>query len=103
MPNRKQNPDPRQTGALAALLDVPLRVTVEIGSTRLPISELLNLGAGKMVELDQLEGEPLIIKAGGKIIARGVAVEVNGKLAVRITEIVGNEEKSTGGSLPKTG
>ena len=84
---------PTVSSPLAALLDVPLRVTVELGKTRLPLADILRLGPGSVIELDRLEGEPLEIKAGGRLIARGVAVVVNGRLAVRLTEIVDPEEQ----------
>ena len=80
--------DNRIPGNLAALLDVPLKVTVELGRTSLMLAEILRLTSGSVVELEQLENEPLQIKAGGRLIARGVAVVVNGRLAVKITEIV---------------
>jgi flagellar motor switch protein FliN/FliY len=70
------------------LLDVPLRVTVELGGARLTIRELLQLGHGSVVELDKPGGEPLDIKVNGKPIARGEAVIVNEKFGVRLTQIV---------------
>jgi flagellar motor switch protein FliN/FliY len=76
------------TGTLAALLDVPLRITVELGRTQLPLADILRLTSGSLVELDQLASEPLAIKAGGRLIARGVAIVVNGRLGVRLTEII---------------
>ena len=75
-------------GKLAGLLDVPLKVTVELGKTRLSLAEILRLGSGSVIELDRLEGEPLEIKAGGRLFARGVAVVVNGRLGIRLTEIL---------------
>lgn len=73
---------------LGALLDVPLKVTVELGRTSLLVAEILTLRTGGVIELEKLEGEPLDIKVGGKLIARGVAVVVNERLAVRVTEIL---------------
>ncbi len=74
--------------SLDMLLDVPLRVTVELGGARLTIRELLQLGHGSVVELDKPGGEPLDIKVNGKPIARGEAVIVNEKFGVRLTQIV---------------
>ncbi|TMA58582.1 MAG: flagellar motor switch protein FliN, partial [Deltaproteobacteria bacterium] len=53
------------------LLDIPLEVTVEIGRTRLPLRALLQLGAGSVIELAKLAGEPLDVLVNGKPIARG--------------------------------
>jgi flagellar motor switch protein FliN/FliY len=76
------------TASLDLLLDVPLRITVELGGTRLSIRELLQLGHGSVVELDKPGGEPLDVYVNGKAIARGEAVIVNEKFGVRLTEIV---------------
>jgi flagellar motor switch protein FliN/FliY len=74
--------------SLEMLLDVPLRVTVELGGARLTIRELLQLGHGSVVELDKPGGEPLDVYVNGKPIARGEAVIVNDRFGVRLTEIV---------------
>jgi flagellar motor switch protein FliN/FliY len=82
-------PSGSEAGAsLELLLDVPLRVTVELGGARLTIRELLQLGHGSVVELDKPGGEPLDVYVNGKPIARGEAVIVNDKFGVRLTEIV---------------
>lgn len=73
---------------LDLLLDVPLKVSVVLGRTRMPIQDLLQLAPGGIVELDRLAGEPLDIIVGGKLVARGEAVVVNDRLGVRVTEIV---------------
>ena len=89
--NQGKGKKPRIKG-LEHLLDVPVTVTVELGATRVLIQDILALGNGSVVELDRLAGEPLDIKVNGKLIARGVSVTVNGRLAVRVTEIVGEDE-----------
>lgn len=76
------------TASLDLLLDVPLRITVELGGARLSIRELLQLGHGSVVELDKPGGEPLDVYVNGKPIARGEAVIVNEKFGIRLTEIV---------------
>jgi flagellar motor switch protein FliN/FliY len=82
-------PSGSEAGAsLELLLDVPLRVTVELGGARLTIRELLQLGHGSVVELDKPGGEPLDVYVNGKPIARGEAVIVNDRFGVRLTEIV---------------
>lgn len=81
---------------LDLLLDVPLEVTVELGRVRLPIREVLALGAGAVVELSKLAGEPLDVLVNGKPVARGEAVVVNEKFGVRLTEVVSEAERVEG-------
>jgi flagellar motor switch protein FliN/FliY len=78
------------------LLDIPLELTVEIGRTKLPIRTLLSLGAGSVVELGKLVGEPLDVLANGKPIARGEAVMVNDKFGVRLTDVISPSERIAG-------
>ena len=78
------------------LLDIPLEVTVEIGRTRLPLRTLLQLGAGSVIELAKLAGEPLDVLVNGKPIARGEAVMVNDKFGVRLTDVISPSERIAG-------
>ena len=70
------------------ILDVPLKVTVELGRTDIIIKDLLQLGQGSILELDKLAGEPLEILVNGKLIAKGEVVVVNEKFAIRLTDII---------------
>jgi len=76
------------TPNLDFILDIPLKLTVELGRTKLLISDLLQLGQGSIIELNKLAGEPLEILVNDKLIARGEAVVVNEKFGVRITDIL---------------
>lgn len=78
---------------LAMILDIPLRVTVELGRTKMPVSELLNLGQGSVIELNKLAGEPMEVFVNDKLIARGEAVVVNEKFGVRLTDIISTRER----------
>jgi len=78
------------------LLDVPLEVTVEIGRARIAIRDLLHLGAGSVVELAKLAGEPLDVLINGRPIARGEAVMVNDKFGVRLTDVISPSERIAG-------
>jgi flagellar motor switch protein FliN/FliY len=69
------------------LLDVPLRVSVELGRTRMRVQELLELGPGAVVDLDRLAGEPVDILVNGRPIAVGEIVVVNDRYAVRVVSI----------------
>lgn len=70
------------------ILDIPLDVSAQLGSTRLLINELLQLGQGSVIELNKLAGEPLEVLVNGKLVARGEAVVVNEKFGVRLTDII---------------
>lgn len=77
---------------IGLLLDVDLRMTVELGSTTRTIREVLDLNEGAVIELDQLAGEPVAILVNHKPIARGEVVIVDDNFGVRVTEIVGRAE-----------
>ncbi len=78
---------------LELILDIPLRVTVELGRTKMPVSELLNLTQGSVVELSKLAGEPMEVLVNDKLIAKGEAVVVNEKFGVRLTDIISPSER----------
>ena len=78
---------------LNLILDIPLRVTVELGRTKMPVSELLNLTQGSVIELAKLAGEPMEVLVNDKLIARGEAVVVNEKFGVRLTDIISPSER----------
>jgi len=75
------------------ILDIPLEVSVELGRTRMLISELLQLGQGSVIELTKLAGEPLEIFVNQKLIARGEVVVVNEKFGIRMTDIISPAER----------
>lgn len=70
------------------VLDVPLKVTVELGRTKLLINDLLQLGQGSVIELDKLAGEPMEIYVNDKLVAMGEVVVVNEKFGVRLTDVI---------------
>lgn len=77
------------------VLDVPLKVTVELGRTKLLVNDLLQLGQGSVIELDKMAGEPMEIFVNDKLVAMGEVVVVNEKFGVRLTDVmsgVGYEE-----------
>ncbi|HOK06402.1 MAG TPA: flagellar motor switch protein FliN [Syntrophales bacterium] len=75
------------------ILDIPLNLTVELGRTRMLISELLQLGQGSVVELTKLAGEPMDVFINNRLIARGEVVVVNEKFGVRLTDIISPAER----------
>jgi flagellar motor switch protein FliN/FliY len=78
---------------LKKFLDLPLLIEVVVGSTTLTLGEVLNLGPGSVVELDNLVEEPVDIKVNGKLVAKGEIVVVEEKFGVKITDIVEKEER----------
>jgi len=80
--------DDEWTRGLDFILDIPLEVVVELGRSKIVISELLQMSKGSIVELSKLAGEPMDIYVNGKLFARGEVVVVNEKFGVRLTDIV---------------
>lgn len=72
------------------IMDVPLDVTVELGRTTKSISDILDFGPGKIIELNKLAGEPIDVLVNGKHVAKGEVVVIEESFGVRITEIVNN-------------
>ncbi|MBB4840138.1 flagellar motor switch protein FliN/FliY [Sphingomonas kyeonggiensis] len=73
---------------LEAVHDVPVKVQAVLGRARMPIGDLLHLGAGTVVELDRRVGEPVDIFVNDRLIARGEVVLIDNALGVTLTEIV---------------
>ncbi|MCB0210194.1 MAG: flagellar motor switch protein FliN [Anaerolineae bacterium] len=73
---------------LDLLLGVSLRVTVELGRTKMNIEEVLRLGPGSVVELDKLAGEPVDVLVNERLIARGEVVVLDDRFGVRITDVL---------------
>ncbi|HEY9899730.1 MAG TPA: flagellar motor switch phosphatase FliY [Pantanalinema sp.] len=80
---------------LDLVMDVPLKVTVELGRTRMQIRDVLELGKGSVVELDKLAGEPVDLLVNGKLIARGEVVVIDENFGIRVTDIVSPAERFT--------
>ncbi|MGY6564085.1 MAG: flagellar motor switch protein FliN [Halomonadaceae bacterium] len=78
---------------LEMIMDIPVKLTVELGRTKLTIKQLLELTQGSVVELDGLAGEPMDILINGYLIAQGEVVVVDDKYGIRITEIITPSER----------
>jgi flagellar motor switch protein FliN/FliY len=89
----KQAEELTQTPNLDFILDIPLEVSVELGRTKILISDLLQLGPGSVIELSKLAGEPLEILVNQKLIARGEVVVANEKFGVRLTDVISPVER----------
>lgn len=75
------------------IMDIPVKMTVELGRTKMTIKDLLRLSQGSVVALDGLAGEPLDILINGYLIAQGEVVVVADKYGVRITDIITPSER----------
>ncbi|MCG8590734.1 MAG: flagellar motor switch protein FliN [Proteobacteria bacterium] len=85
-------PEKRAPGAdMDLVMDVPLKLTVEIGNAKLMVRDLLQLGKGSIVELDRMSGDPADVYVNDRLVARGEVTVVEERLAVRIVEVVGSE------------
>lgn len=78
---------------LDLVMDIPVQLTVELGRTKMPIRNLLQLAQGSVVELSGLAGEPLDVLINGFLIAQGEAVVVNDKLGIRLTDVITPSER----------
>ena len=79
--------------SLDLLLEMPLTVTFEVGRAKMPISDLLSLGQGSVLDLHRLVGESLDLFVNNRLIARGEVVVINEKFGARLTEIIPPEER----------
>src|SRR5699024_793951 len=78
---------------LDMLLDIPLKVTVELGRTKRTIKDILDLSAGSIIELDKLAGEPVDVLVNEKLVAKGEVVVIDENFGVRITDIISQSER----------
>ncbi|WP_196594659.1 flagellar motor switch phosphatase FliY [Pectinatus sottacetonis] len=79
---------------IGLILDVPLQITVELGSTKKSIKDILELSSGSVIELDKLAGEPVDILVNGKLLAKGEVVVIDENFGVRITDIASPAERA---------
>ncbi|UCC43418.1 MAG: flagellar motor switch protein FliN [Candidatus Zixiibacteriota bacterium] len=84
------SPEPRN---IDLLMDVDLPVSIELGRTKMPISDILALGPGSVVELNKLAGEPVDLLINYKVVARGEVVVVDENFGLRITQLMTPEER----------
>ncbi len=89
-PNKAHMP---HVQSLDFILDIPLKVSVELGRARMAIREILQLAQGSVVELSKFAGEPLEVLVNDKLIARGEVVVVNEKFGIRLTDIISPVER----------
>ncbi|MBV8740790.1 MAG: flagellar motor switch protein FliN [Sinobacteraceae bacterium] len=78
---------------LEVILDVPVTLSMEVGRTRIPIRNLLQLNQGSVVELDRAAGEALDVFVNGTLVAHGEVVVVNEKFGIRLTDVISPAER----------
>ncbi len=83
-------------GNLRMLADIPVRMSVEVGSTQLRLTDVLGLSEGSVVELDRQADDLLDIMVNGTLVARGEVVTVNGRYGIRVVEIASAEMRLAG-------
>ncbi|SCA57828.1 Flagellar motor switch protein [Candidatus Terasakiella magnetica] len=82
---------PTSARELEAVYDIPVRVSAVLGKATMPVSDLLKLGRGAVVELDRKVGEAIDIYVNNRLVARGEVVVVEERLGVTMTEIIKSE------------
>ncbi|RMI00525.1 flagellar motor switch protein FliN, partial [Cellulomonas triticagri] len=83
---------PTQRASLNVLYDVEMTLTAELGRTKLPVRQVLELTPGAVLELDRAAGSPADVMVNGRLIARGEVVVIDEEFGIRITEIVRGED-----------
>lgn len=78
---------------LDLVLDISLRAVARLGEVEMPISEILKLGPGSVIEVNRLVEEPIDLLVNERLVARGEVVTIDEKFALRVTEIVSREER----------
>jgi len=78
---------------LEILMDIPLEVSVELGRVKMNVRDVVELGAGSIVEIDKAAGEPVDVLVNGRLVARGEVVVIDDNFGVRITEILSIQER----------
>ncbi|MET0288044.1 MAG: flagellar motor switch protein FliN [Pseudoxanthomonas sp.] len=78
---------------LDMILDVPVALTLEVGRTRMPIRNLLQLSQGSVIELERGAGDPLDVYVNGTLVAHGEVVVINDRFGVRLTDVVSPAER----------
>ena len=78
------------------LSSIPVRLSVEVGSTSLRLAEIMDLAEGAVIELDRQSDDLLDIMVNGALIAKGEVVTVNGRYGIRVVEVANTETRMAG-------
>ena len=88
------NPPAAGSPNLDIVLDVPVNLTVELGSCLMPMRDVLQLNVGSVVQLDKVADEPVQLSVNRKLVARGEVVVVENRFGIKITELVTSATRS---------
>ena len=83
------NATEEQPTNLSLVLDVPVSLTIELGSCQLPMREVLQLAVGSVIQLEKAADAPVELSVNGKLIARGEVVVIEDRYGVKIIEVIG--------------
>lgn len=81
------------TADLSMILDIPVTMSMEIGQTKISISDLLKLGKDSVIELQRMADEPMDVLVNGTLVARGEAVVVGERFGIRLTDVISPQER----------
>ncbi len=84
----EQKPPGTSARSVDFILNVPLKINVQIGSSKMMVRDLLQLSQGSVIELEKFAGEAMDVLIGDKLVARGEVVVVNEKYGIRLTDVV---------------
>lgn len=88
--NDNDNPS---SGNLDLVMEIPVTLSLEIGRTKMRISELMALTSGSVVDLHKMVDDPLDVLVNGTLVAQGEAIVVDGKFGIRLTDVVSKQER----------
>jgi flagellar motor switch protein FliN/FliY len=81
---------PESPANLGMLLDIPVRVSVELGTCQMPMRDVLQLKAGSVVQLDKVADAPVDLYVNEKLVARGEVIVIEDRFGIKVTEILGH-------------
>lgn len=84
---------PADPGSVDFILDIPLRVSVELGRTKILVQDLLKLHKGSVLELNKLAGEALEVLVNDRVVAKGEVIVINEKFGIRLLDIVSHAQR----------
>ncbi|MBN8691477.1 MAG: flagellar motor switch protein FliN [Armatimonadetes bacterium] len=90
---RAASATPDSNPGLDLLMDIPLEISVELGRVKMQVREVVDLGAGSIVEIDKAAGEPVDVLVNGRLVAKGEVVVIEDNFGVRITEILSQADR----------
>ena len=91
-------PNPETPLNFEVLLDVPVKVTVELGACQMAMRDVLQLNSGSVVQLDRIADQPVDLYVNNKKFARGEVVVIEDRLGIRITQVLGAKPSETAGA-----